>query len=104
MEKEQEGLPPNIHIYAPRADARRVMADHCPDCKQRSRFIEFFTHWYGWYSTCLRCGRRFQSGEWVPFESYRYARRDSIAAAKIQWQHFTKAHGKVKETPNFLGI
>jgi hypothetical protein len=31
--------------------------------------LAFFTPWYGWDSTCIRCGRQWQDGEWseLPF-------------------------------------
>jgi hypothetical protein len=55
-----------VHIYAPRATAKVVSRGTCPDCKLPSRFLAFFTPWHGWDSTCIRCGRHFQDGYWLP--------------------------------------
>jgi hypothetical protein len=27
--------------------------------------IQFHTTWYGWDSTCIKCGRNWQDGEWM---------------------------------------
>jgi len=31
--------------------------------------LSFFTPWYGWNSTCIKCGRQWNDGEWceLPF-------------------------------------
>lgn len=80
-----------VHVHAPRSTAKRAVACVCPDCKKRTRMLEFFTPWYGWASTCIRCGREWQDGEWMRFESYRYARRDSIKSAKEVWRRMPPA-------------
>lgn len=79
-----------VHVHAPAPSIRRVLCGNCPDCKQRSRFLAFFTEWYGWDKTCLKCGRQWQDGHWSPLPSHRYARRDSIAAAKKVWRNYTQ--------------
>jgi len=75
-----------LHIHAPKATAKTAIAMDCPDCKKRSRMLEFFTPWYGWDSTCIRCGRNWQDGEWIPLDFIRQSRQKSIAAAKKQWR------------------
>lgn len=80
-----------IHIYAPASTAKRIEAGDCPDCERRkrrprSRFLAFFTPWYGWRSTCLRCGREWADGEWMPLEFCRGVREINIQAAKKLWR------------------
>lgn len=75
-----------VHIHAPQATAKRVIAGHCPDCKKRTRFLSFFTPWYGDDATCLRCGRRWSDGEWMPLPFMRGAREDSRNRAKAYWR------------------
>ena len=75
----------NIHIHRPSATAKRIVAGVCPDHGKRTRFIEFFTPWYGWRSTCMRCGREWGDGEWLPLDFYRGVRAANIAAAKKYW-------------------
>lgn len=80
-----------VHIHAPQASLRSIDAGNCVDCKKRTRFIGFFTEYYGWDDTCLRCGRRWADGEWMLLPSARHARRDSINAVKIRWRRFVAA-------------
>lgn len=80
-----------LHIHAPQPSMRRILAAKCLDCKKRSRFVAFFTEWYGWDQTCLRCGRRWSDGYWMPLEFYRFARRNNINAAKKQWRNYREA-------------
>jgi len=76
----------NIHIKFTKTHRREIHKENCPDCKKDSFFLSFFENWYGWDKTCLRCGRRWSDGEWMPLNFYRYARRDSIEAAKKRWR------------------
>ena len=75
-----------IHIHAPRPTDRAILCKICPDCKRRSRFTAVFTEWYGWDVTCLRCGRNWQGGEWMPLPFTRQARQQSVGAAKRRWR------------------
>ena len=75
-----------IHIQAPRATAKRIQAGQCPDCKKRTRFVGFFTPWYGWSDTCLRCGRNWKCGERISLPFMPRARAANITAAKKQWR------------------
>lgn len=78
--------PGHIHIHAPRPTDKTCRAATCPDCKKRTRMLSFFTPWYGWDSTCLRCGRHWSDGEWMDLDFVRGARAKSIAAAKRRWR------------------
>jgi hypothetical protein len=75
-----------VHIYAPPVVEKRIVRTTCPDCGKPTRMLCFFQEWHGWSSTCIRCGRHWDDGEWIPFEFYRNARRDSIASAKRRWR------------------
>lgn len=52
----------NIHIHAPVVTAKSITTKICPDCKRRTRMLSFFTPWYGWDSTCIKCGRNWSDG------------------------------------------
>lgn len=75
-----------FHIYAPEVTNRAISSGHCPDCKRNSRFVSFFQDWFGWHSTCLRCGRSWDDGEWLPLEFERASRRKSVERAKKRWR------------------
>jgi hypothetical protein len=77
---------PVIHIHAPKATAKRALKMTCPDCKKRTRMLEFFTPWYGWHSTCLKCGREWADCEWLPLEFSRGVRSRNIETAKAIWR------------------
>lgn len=76
----------SLHINLSRVDDKAVRACVCPDCKKRTRMLGFFQEWYGWAFTCLRCGRRYADGEWLPLPFMRGARPTSIATAKAHWR------------------
>jgi hypothetical protein len=76
----------HVHIHAPSATAKSIRAGNCPDCKKRTRFIGFFTPWYGWRTTCMRCGREWNDGEWGALDFVRGIRRRNIAHAKNTWR------------------
>lgn len=93
-----------IHIYAPQPDIRKITAGTCPDCKRRTRFIAFHVEWYGWDSTCLRCGRRWQNGEWMHLDFVRGSRQKSVQRAKARWCRISgnspaKAKGQKQSDP-----
>lgn len=79
-----------FHICAPEVTDRSIRAGHCPDCDRRSRFIAFFQDWYGWRQTCIRCGRTWDDGEWLPLDFERAARRKSVERAKARWRKLTR--------------
>ena len=71
-----------VHINAPLPVEKRIHRLKCPDCKKNTFFVSFYYEWYGASSTCLKCGRRYNDGEWVTLPFYRYARRDNINNTK----------------------
>jgi hypothetical protein len=75
-----------IHIHAPKATAKTIHWRVCPDCKRNSPMAGFFTPWYGWDLTCLRCGRSWMDGEWMPLDFTRGARAKNIGKAKKRWR------------------
>lgn len=75
-----------VHIHAPKATAKALRVCVCPDCKKRTRLIQFFTPWYGWESTCIRCGRQWSDGEWMSLPFARGIRAANIAIAKKYWR------------------
>ena len=75
-----------IHIHAPQATEKTIHSGHCHDCGKRSWFVGFFTPWYGWDVTCLRCGREWADGEWMPLPFMRGARQNNIDSAKRRYR------------------
>ena len=75
-----------VHIHAPQPTWKSILHTVCLDCKQQTRMMQFFTPWYGWDSTCLKCGRRWCDGEWMPLPFMPQARQLSIASAKKLWR------------------
>ena len=65
---------------------RAIDAGTCPDCGKRTRMISFFQEWHGWNCTCLRCGRQWDGGEWLPLDFRRGVRADNINRAKERWR------------------
>ena len=80
-----------VHIHRPPTTAKSLTRDKCIDCKQDTIFVGIFQDWYGWTETCIRCGRQFAEGEWLPLDFCREARRDNIKAALEQWGDATEA-------------
>jgi len=74
------------HISLTRMDDMKITRDYCPDCKKRSYFFNFYQEWYGWHSTCLRCGRQYADGEWIHLEFSRFARKQNIESARRCWR------------------
>jgi Zn ribbon nucleic-acid-binding protein len=77
---------PAVHIYAPPATHRFVLAKTCPDCGKRTRMLGWSYEWHGASLTCLRCGREWQGGEWMPLPFIRGAMAHNIAEAKARWR------------------
>lgn len=75
-----------LHIYAPPVTHRFIHAGTCLDCKRRTRFLGFAYEMYGANVTCLRCGREWSDGEWMPLPFVRGARQKNIDAAKRRWR------------------
>ena len=76
-----------VHIHAPQPTERAITATVCLDCGKRTRMVQFFTPYYGWDSTCLRCGRHWRDGEWTALAFMRGARKNSIDRAKRRWRN-----------------
>jgi len=70
-----------IHICAPKGE-RFVHSGTCHDCGKRTRFIGVRYLWYGLDECCLRCGRRWSDGEWMPLDFMPKSRQVSIERMK----------------------
>lgn len=77
---------PTVHIYAPPVTERFIRAGNCPDCGKRTRFLGWCYEWHGPTQVCIRCGRTWQDGEWMPLPFMRGARAHNIAEAKARWR------------------
>lgn len=76
----------SLHIHAPQPTLRAINSGTCLDCGKRSRFAGLMTPWYGWRTTCLRCGRVWCDSEWMPLDFVRGARARSIESAKRSYR------------------
>ena len=76
----------DIHINWTKTHDKKITWTKCSDCGRFAPFAWFHQDWYGWSTTCLRCGRQWENGEWALLDFTRYARRDSIASAKKRWR------------------
>lgn len=75
-----------LHICAPPVESFFIRRGTCPDCKRASFFLGRTYEWYGSNQTCLRCGREWADGEWVPLPFMRGAREKNISHAKNLWR------------------
>lgn len=75
-----------IHINFTKTHRKELKRGTCLDCKKYTWFVLLYQEWYGWTRVCLRCGRRWEDGEWMPLEFLRTARRDSIDFAKERYR------------------
>jgi ribosomal protein L37AE/L43A len=75
-----------VHLNIPETLTHKAVKVLCPDCKKESLHLIFCYEWYGPERTCLRCGRKWSDGHWMPLAFYRYARRDNIRSAKRHWR------------------
>ena len=79
----------DVHINWTRYDTVKAIRLRCPNCKPfQVAAVAAFQEWYGWMVTCLRCGERFEDGEWLPRPCERGWRLDSIARARKLYRQF----------------
>ena len=84
-----------VHVCYSRKDAQRLERSHCPTCKRRTWFYEWYQVWYGWHETCLNCGDSWSDGyrSERPFKP-RW-RPEAIAHAKAEWRAYRASGGAV---------
>ncbi len=88
-----------VHVFRPPVVFKAItICEACPDCGKRTRMMGFFQEWFGWHSTCLRCGREWDDGCWLPLPFKRGARAGNIRDAKRRWR-LTIATGKISDPP-----
>lgn len=79
-----------IHVHAPQSSVKGSHRTVCIDCGKKTVMLGFFTEWYGWDTTCIKCGRNWIDGEWMALDFVRQSRQISIAAAKKRWRSMPK--------------
>lgn len=87
-----------MHICRPKiSDVRRRKA-LCPTCGGIRVMIEWFEEWYGWNSTCIRCGEQWQDAEPVerPFAP-RWRQKNIRAALDLWWAWVQLQHQRVTD-------
>lgn len=70
-----------VHIKFTKFTKRKVAEQDCPTCKSKQEFLCEFENWYGWTTTCLNCGDRWQDGELCPRPFFRGWRKQSVRHA-----------------------
>lgn len=75
-----------VHVYAPTVVKKWVRSGVCLDCGQRTRFLGLSYEYHGPDVTCIKCGRSWSEGEWMPLPFMRGAREKSIASAKAAFR------------------
>jgi hypothetical protein len=76
----------DVIVCIPTPVLKKISTDYCQDCKQQSWFLSWWYEFYGPTQVCLRCGRRWEDGEWMPLSFERDSRAKSIAWAKRVWR------------------
>ena len=84
-ESAEYSLMAHVHICAPQGE-RFAHAGTCLDCGKRTRFIGVSYLWYGPDKVCLRCGRRWSDGEWMPLDFVPQSRQKSIDGMKATFR------------------
>ncbi len=85
---------PYVHINFCRYDLVALKRGHCPTCDKKTFFVSLHQDWYGWDSTCLKCGEHWQDGEMSerPFErAWRKRRIEQARASYRKWSGLLKA-------------
>jgi len=85
-----QSIDGTVHICAPQG-YRFAHAGTCLDCGQRTRFIGISYVWYGSDSMCLKCGRCWSDGEWMPLDFVRGSRQKSIDSMKVAFRRAINA-------------
>lgn len=85
----------SVVICRPTPIKREIIAGECSDCKRRSRFLVWIYEFYGATRVCLRCGRTWIDGEWMPLTFERGSRAKSVARAKHAWRKDTAIERKI---------
>jgi hypothetical protein len=75
-----------VHIHAPLPSIRKCDRRECPVCHKRSVILSWFTDWYGWDSTCLRCGDEWADGQLKERPFMPKWRQKNIEAARVRWR------------------
>lgn len=76
----------SLHIHAPQPSEKRAARRTCPECNRRSVILSWFIEWYGWDSTCLRCGDSWADGYRRERPFMRGWRQKAIDAARKRWR------------------
>jgi hypothetical protein len=79
----------SLHVNFVRHIIAMLHRIDCPTCKKKTYATAFYQEWYGWDTTCLRCGEEWQDGKMSerPFE--RGWRTKRIIAAKKHYRAMT---------------
>jgi hypothetical protein len=79
-----------VHINYTRYSDVDLSKHYCPTCDKQTFFTAFFQDYYGWDSTCLKCGEHWCDGEMSERPFARGWRKDSIKRAKAAYRSWSK--------------
>lgn len=79
-----------VHVCRP-TGYRFEHGGTCPDCGKRTWFIGVFYVWYGPDKVCLRCGRQWSDGYWMPLDFIPQSRQKSIERMKEAYRQALRA-------------
>ena len=80
-----------IHINYTKTHEASICWRTCTDCQKRSPMVYLFQEWYGWDITCMRCGRSWQDGEWMPLDFLKRSREKSKQRARKRYKMFKES-------------
>jgi len=75
-----------IYINWVRYSTKALSRHYCSNCKKNRFFVAFYQEWYGWDSTCLKCGDSWADGERRERPFMRGWRAKAIEAAKSRYR------------------
>lgn len=75
----------NLAICRPNLIGTKRLIRTCLDCGHRGRFGAWMFEWYGGRTICGNCGRRWDDGEWMPFDWPVSDRKRNIESVRKLW-------------------
>ena len=85
------------HLHAPEATEGEIARSYCPTCAKSRFMARWFTPWYGWDMTCLKCGESWQDGERCERPFMPKWRQKSVAGALARWRRGAQGTAAMNE-------
>lgn len=91
-----------LHICRPHFEHIQIVRGYCPTCNKRRYFVAAFQEWYGYLTTCLSCGDRWEDGEMMPRPFAPHWRKDNIAEAKRIYRRGPRAIDEARREGTYV--